>query len=202
MIIGITGSSGAGKSTVCEILEEEYNIQVLNADKMTKQLSQKGNTYLADIVTLFGQEILQGDGELDRPKLANIIYNNTNKRNQLNECTFKHIHVALQEEIQEILSKNEKAIIVIDAPLLFEAKLEDICNLVIAVIAKDKELQIDRIVQRDYITREQAVKRLQAQMPDEFYTSKSQYTIVNDGEFHEIEHQVKEVLEKVLKNID
>ena len=68
MIIGITGSSGAGKSTVCEILEDEYDIQVLNADKMTKQLSQKGNTYLADIITLFGQEILREDEELDRPK--------------------------------------------------------------------------------------------------------------------------------------
>lgn len=198
MIIGITGSSGAGKSTVCEILEDEYDIQVLNADKMTKQLSQKGNTYLADIITLFGQEILREDEELDRPKLANIIYNDESKRKQLNECTFKHIHIALQKEIQEILNKNEKAVIAIDAPLLFEAKLEDICDLVIAVIAKDKELQIDRIVQRDYITREQAVKRLQAQMPDDFYTSRSQCTIVNDGEFHEIEHQVKEILEEIL----
>lgn len=199
MIIGITGSSGAGKSTVCEILEKEYHLKVLNADKMTKQLAQKGNQYLEDIVTLFGQEILQENGELDRPKLANIIYYNESKRKQLNECTFKHIHVALQKEIQEILSKNENAVIAIDAPLLFEAKLEDICNFVIAVIAKDKELQIDRIVQRDYITREQAEKRLQAQMPDEFYTSRSQYTIVNDGEIEEIEHQVKEILEKILE---
>lgn len=198
MIIGITGSSGAGKSTVCEILEKEYNIQVLNADKMTKQLSQKGNPYLADIVTLFGQEILQENEELDRPKLANIIYNDESKRNQLNECTFRHIHVALQEEIQEILSKNEKVVIAIDAPLLFEAKLEDICDLVIAVIAKNKELQIDRIVRRDSITREQAEKRLQAQMPDEFYTSRSQYTIVNDGELKEIEHQIREILKEIV----
>ena len=198
MIIGVTGSSGAGKSTVCEILEDESDIQVLNADKMTKQLSQKGNTYLADIVILFGQEILQEDGELDRPKLADIIYNDVNKRKQLNECTFRHIHVELQKKIQKILNKNEKAVITIDAPLLFEAKLEDICDLVIAVIAKDKELQIDRIVQRDYITREQATKRLQAQMPDDFYTSRSQYTIVNDGKFKDIERQVKAILEKIL----
>ena len=107
--------------------------------------------------------------------------------------------IDLQKRIQEILSKDEKAVIAIDAPLLFEAKLEDICDLVIAVIAKDKELQIDRIIQRDYITREQAAKRLQAQMPDEFYIGRSQYTIVNDGEFEDVEHQVKELLEKILK---
>lgn len=197
MIIGITGSSGAGKSTVCEILEEEYQIKVLNADKMAKQLSKKGNKYLTDIVTLFGKEILQENGELDRPKLANIIYNNEEKRRKLNECTFRHIHVALQEEIKKIYTNNQKAIIAIDAPLLFEAKLEDICNLVIAVIAKDEELQIERIIQRDHITREQATKRLQAQMPDEFYTSKSQYVIVNDGKIEDIEEQIKEVLENI-----
>lgn len=197
MIIGITGSSGAGKSTVCEILEEEYQIKVLNADKMAKQLSKKGNEYLTDIITLFGKEILQENGELDRPELANIIYNNEEKRRKLNECTFRHIHVALQEEIKKVYTNNQKAIIAIDAPLLFEAKLEDICNLVIAVIAKDEELQIERIIQRDHITREQATKRLQAQMPDEFYTSKSQYVIVNDGKIEDIEKQVKEVLENI-----
>lgn len=197
MIIGITGSSGAGKSTVCEILEE-YQIKVLNADKMTKQLSKKGYEYLTDITILFGKEILQENGELDRPKLANIIYNNEEKRRKLNECTFRHIHVALQEEIKKIYINNPKAIIAIDAPLLFEAKLEDICNLVIAVIAKDEELQIERIIQRDHITREQATKRLQAQMPDEFYTSKSQYVIVNDGKIEDIEEQIKEVIKEVV----
>ena len=196
MIIGITGSSGAGKSTVCEILEE-YQIKVLNADKMTKQLSKKGYEYLTDITILFGKEILQENGELDRPKLANIIYNNEEKRRKLNECTFRHIHVALQEEIKKIYTNNQKSIIAIDAPLLFEAKLEDICNLVIAVIAKDEELQIERIIQRDHITREQATRRLQAQMPDEFYTSKSQYVIVNDGKIEDIEEQIKEVLENI-----
>lgn len=198
MIIGITGSSGAGKSTICEILEEKYDIQVLNADKMTRQLSQKGNEYLKDIVKLFGQEILQEDGELDRQKLAEIIYNDVGKRKQLNECTFKHIRVALQEKIGKMIREDRKVTIAIDAPLLFEAKLENICDLVIAVIAKDKKLQIDRIVQRDWITREQAEKRLQAQMPDEFYTSRSQYTVVNDGEIHEIEYQVEEILEEIV----
>ena len=67
----------------------------------------------------------------------------------------------------------------------------------IAVIAKDEELQIERIIQRDHITREQATRRLQAQMPDEFYTSKSQYVIVNDGKIEDIEEQIKEVLENI-----
>ncbi|MCI9039691.1 MAG: dephospho-CoA kinase [Clostridia bacterium] len=195
MIVGITGSSGAGKSTVCKILETDYNMKILNADKMTKQLSQQGKPYLEDIVKLFGREILREDEELDRPKLADIIYHSNLKRELLNQCTFKHFRIALQEEIESILKKDEKAIIVIDAPLLFEAKLEEICDFVIAVIAKDKDLQIERIVQRDWITKEQATKRLQAQMPDEFYTSRSQYVIVNNGKIEDVEKQIKEMIE-------
>lgn len=81
MIVGITGSSGAGKSTVCKILETDYNMKILNADKMTKQLSQQGKPYLEDIVKLFGREILREDEELDRPKLADIIYHSNLKEN-------------------------------------------------------------------------------------------------------------------------
>lgn len=197
MIIGITGSSGAGKSTVCEILEEEYHIQVLNADKLAKQLSKKGEKYFEEIVTLFGEEILREDGQLDRPKLANIIYNNDKKREQLNQCTFKHIRVELKQKIKDITSKHPDAMIAIDAPLLFEAKLEELCDWVIAVIAKDKELQIERIVQRDWITKEQAERRLEVQKPDEYYTSKSQYVIVNDGYIQDMEIKIQEILNEI-----
>ena len=198
MIIGITGSSGAGKSTVCKMLEKQYHMKVLNADYMAKQLAQKGNRYLAEIVELFGQEILLETGELDREKLANIIYYHKEKREILNQCTFKHISIALQEEIKKLLDKDEKAMIAIDAPLLFEAKLETICDLVVAVIAKDGERQIERIMKRDGITREKTVRRLQAQMPDEFYTSRSQYVIVNDGEMQDIETQIKVIFEEIV----
>ena len=74
MIIGITGSSGAGKSTICEILQRKYEANIISADKIAKELSQKGTNYLAEIVKNFGQEILLENGELNRRKLADIIY--------------------------------------------------------------------------------------------------------------------------------
>lgn len=199
MIIGITGSSGAGKSTVCEILAEKYQVKVLNADKIAKQLSQKGNAYLDDIVELFGQEILREDGELDRPKLANIIYNDDEKREKLNQSTFYHIRYVLQEEILNMV-KQKDTMIAIDAPLLLEANLQQMCDVVIAVIVRDKELQIKRIMQRDWLTKEQAEKRLQVQMTDEFYTSKSQYIIVNNGEIKAVEEQVNKIMKEIVIN--
>ena len=91
MILGITGSSGAGKSTVCEILERKYSSQTINADKISKQLSKQGTNYLHEIVQKFGNDILLENGELNRKKLANIIYSNSTKRNELNNITFKYI---------------------------------------------------------------------------------------------------------------
>ncbi len=195
MVVGITGSSGAGKSTVCEILKNKYGAVIIDADKIAKQLSQKGNEYLVDIVELFGQEILLENGELNRSKLANIIYNQHEKREQLNQRTFKHIRVAIKEKLQNILEENPKAVIAIDAPLLFEAGLEKICDFIIAVIAEDKELQIERIVQRDWITEEQAEKRLQAQKSNEFYTTRSKYVIANNGKLEEVEEQIEKIFD-------
>ena len=80
MVIGITGSSGAGKSTICEVLEIRYNVKVINADKIAKKLSKKGTNYINDIVAKFGTDILDEEGELKRRKLAEIIYNDEAKR--------------------------------------------------------------------------------------------------------------------------
>lgn len=194
MIIGITGSSGAGKSTVCELLQKLYHAKIISADKIAKELSQKGTAYLAQIVEKFGNHILLEDGELNRKALANIIYQNEEKRRLLNNCTFEYI----KKEIMDKISLEKASIIAIDAPLLFEANLEKICDITIAVIAKNREAQINRILQRDNIDRTHAEARLSAQHPNEFYQKKCQYTIVNDEKIEDIENQVNAII-KVLK---
>ena len=144
MILGITGSSGAGKSTVCEILERKYSSQTINADKIAKQLSKQGTNYLQEIIQNFGDDILLEDGELNRRKLANIIYSNPEKRDELNNITFKYI----KNEIKEQIAKSNNNIIAIDAPLLLEANLQEICDKTIAVISEDRNLQIKRIIKQ------------------------------------------------------
>lgn len=204
MVIGITGSSGAGKSTVCEILQRKYQITVINADKIARQLLQNRKDYLIDIVKQFGTEILLDNGELNRSKLANIIYNDNHKKEELNNCTFKYIKEEIKKQIEENELKFEKKlngkeqIIVIDAPLLFEAELEKICTFVIAIISKSKEVQINRIINRDKITEKEAILRLKAQNKNEFYTNKSKYVIENNGDIEELEKQVEKVFNKIM----
>lgn len=187
MVIGITGSSGAGKSTICEILEIKYNVKVLNADKIARRLSKKGTNYTNDIVEKFGNDILDEDGELKRGRLAEIIYNDAEKRKELNNCTFKYIREEIEKEI-----KDDDTIYIIDAPLLFECELDKICDKIIGVISK-KELQLDRIVARDNIDYESAEKRLQAQEVNEFYIQRCDRIIENNNDFAHIAQEVEEL---------
>lgn len=187
MVIGITGSSGAGKSTICEILEIRYNVKVINADKIAKKLSKKGTNYINDIVAKFGTDILDEEGELKRRKLAEIIYNDEAKRQELNDCTFKYIKEEIKKEI-----KNDKKVYVIDAPLLFECELNEICDKIIGVISR-KELQLDRIVARDNIDYESAEKRLRAQEDNEFYIRNCDRIIENNNDLAYIEQEIEKL---------
>lgn len=187
MVIGITGSSGAGKSTICEVLEIRYNVKVINADKIAKKLSKKGTNYINDIVAKFGTDILDEEGELKRRKLAEIIYNDEAKRQELNDCTFKYIKEEIKKEI-----KNDKKVYVIDAPLLFECELNEICDKIIGVISR-KELQLDRIVARDNIDYESAERRLRAQEDNEFYIRNCDRIIENNNDLAYIEQEIEKL---------
>lgn len=187
-IIGITGSSGAGKDTICEIIENKYNAEIIDADKIAKELSKKGTMYLNSIVNCFGTGIIDKKGELNRKKLANIIFEDEQKREELNELTFIHV----VDEIQKRIVKIKKKIIIVNAPLLFESNLNKVCDFVIAIIA-DKDRQIQRIMKRDNLTREEAEKRLNAQNSNEFYTENADYVIYNNEDIENIEKQLDSI---------
>ena len=189
MIIGITGSSGAGKSTICEILKKEYNVKIINADQIAKRLSNKGTNYMNDIIKSFGNDIVDEKGELKRKKLGQIIYNNPEKRKKLNDCTFKYIKKEIEEEIKKT---KDKVTIIIDAPLLFECGLEELCDKVIGVISK-RDLQLERIVIRDNIDYEQAESRLNAQECNEFYIKRCDVIIENNNNIEDIEKKIRRV---------
>ena len=190
-IIGITGSSGSGKSTVCEILNEKYNVKIIDADKIAKELLTSGTEYFNDVISKFGREITDDVGKIDRKKLADLIYNDDKKREMLNNSTFYYV----VKEIKLRAKEANNVDIIIDAPLLFESKLDDICNFTIGVIAKES-VQVERIIKRDSISKEQACKRLKAQQTNNFYMSKCTEIIENNNEYIETEKQIEEIAKK------
>ncbi len=188
-IIGITGSSGSGKTTLCNILKDKYKAEVINADMVAKELTQKPTMYLNCIIDYFGTNIIYKNGSLNRKKLANIIYDDVDKREELNKLTFLYVVDEIKKKINGL---NTKKLIVIDAPLLFESNLNQICDFVICIIS-DNETKLKRICKRDNIDIEIAIKRLTAQKQDEFYKENSDYIIDNNNEIKDTEKQLEKI---------
>ncbi len=194
-IIGITGSSGSGKTTASQVLEKQAGISVIDCDKIAKNISVPGNKYLEAIKTNLGEEFFFKDGNLNRKFLAEAIYNNKEKLDKLNSLTFKYVVEEVLENIQELGKSNKAEIIVIDAPLLFESKLNEKCDYIISLIA-DRNLKIERICKRDNISKEMAEKRLNIQKDNSYYIEKSDFVIYNNDE-----NELIETLDKILKKI-
>lgn len=192
-VIGITGNSGAGKTTVCDIMKENYEVNIIDADKVAKEMSKKDTAYLKAIEEAFGPEIIKEDGNLNRKLLAKKIYENHDDRNKLNSITFVYV----VDEIKNILKQNEGKINVVDAPLLFESNLEALCDKVITVVAS-QELKIKRICERDGLDIEVAKSRLKIQNNEEFYMNKSDFVIRNNGSRDDLENQIKNIMNEIL----
>ena len=184
MIIGITGPSGAGKSTVTQYLNKEYGFFVIDADKISREITAKGSKVLIEIADEFGYSYITDDGELDRKKLAKLVFSDKEKLKKLNEITHKHI-----VEKRELLVKNNFNAI-IDAPLLFETSLDVMCDKIILVLC-DEAKCIERIMKRDFISFEEATKRIKSQNNYDNYISKCHLVVNNDGE--DLSKQLAEV---------
>lgn len=174
IVIGITGNSGTGKSTFSKVLAQRMNAIIIDADKIAKQSAKKGEIYYNKIVEFFGEDILANE-EIDRKKLATIIYNNEKQRAYLNTLTNQYVVEKIKQEIE----KHKNANIIMDVPLLFESGLNNLCQVTISLLAEE-ETKIKRMMQRDKINEEIAIQRLKIQAKDEYYIKKSNYIIENN----------------------
>ena len=187
-VIGITGNSGSGKTTATAILKRLCDAEVIDADKVVRELSVPGTKYLDAIKEKFGESVFLEDDTLNRKALAEKIYNSKEDLEVLNGLTFKYVVEEIKFRIEE--SKNE--IIVLDAPLLFESGLDENCTAVIGLTAPF-EVKVERIVKRDGISEETAYSRINIQAKDEFYLNKADVVIENDNQ-DELEDKLKEAL--------
>ena len=185
MIIGITGGSGVGKSTVSAEFEKR-GFFVIDADKVAHKVMDKGTECLKEVITFFGTEYLNDDGTLNRKKLGSLVFNNKEKLEKLNEITHKYII----KEIKFLSQKDEN--VIIDAAVLFESDLKNLCNKTIFVSCPF-DIRVKRIMERDNITRTYAEDRINAQPKDDYYKQRCDFEITNDGD-NDIVAKVEEIL--------
>ena len=180
LVMGITGPSGAGKGEISGILRERYGFAVIDADKVYHDLVSFPSPCLEEIKAEFGDSVINSDGSLDRRALAKMVLGkeNAQRLSALNGITHKYVVCEIKKLIADYKVKDCDC--VIDAPLFFEAELDDECDFTVCVLA-DRALRAERISHRDGISIDDALLRITSQKKDEYYTSKADYIIRNDG---------------------
>lgn len=195
-VIGLCGGSGSGKGTVAAIFVE-HGVPTIDADKIYHELTSNMSDCLLELSRHFGAAIIE-NGRLNRVALAKIVFEDGGVAElaALNEITHKYVVKRICELISEYRGLGERAV-VIDAPLLFEAGLNDKCDIIISVIA-DIDTRISRIIDRDGITEEHALRRVSSQKSDEWLIERSDYVINNNGDISELRAVVADIVEEIL----
>ena len=193
-VLGLTGQTGAGKSTVSAIFSER-KIPIVDADQVARDVVDNGKQCLADLCLAFTIDILNGDGTLNRQKFADLVFGDKAKLKKLNSIIFPYIIEEIGDTIKQYREAGEP-LVVLDAPTLFESGADRFCDLVVSVIAPENE-RLNRIIVRDRISDTQARTRMKAQHNDAFYTSRSKYVIVNDGYLDTLREKTLDVLDHV-----
>ena len=191
-LIGLTGQSGAGKSTVAEVFAK-LGANIINADMIVAELYNAGSPCLKAVAAEFGQDILNPDGTLDRRKLAQRAFASRERTDALNRL----VHPFVTARLFELL-RGAEGIVVFDAPQLFEANADVICDAVVAVTA-DKDIRVNRIIKRDSLSEEQAMLRVNAQYGEEYFRARADYIIENNIDEESLRTQAEKVYNKLNK---
>ena len=197
MLIGLTGGIASGKSLVAEELKR-LGAHLVDADEIAREVVKTGLPAYNEIVKEFGEKILNPDKTINRKELGRIVFSNTELRKRLERITHPRIQEKIDKYIKEIKGRNPDAIIVVDAALLIEAGLYKKMEKVIVVYA-DEKTQIERLMERDGFTMDEAKNRLSAQMPLTEKVRYADFVIENvEGKSKEkIKDEVKTIFEKL-----
>ncbi|HLR68433.1 dephospho-CoA kinase [Virgibacillus alimentarius] len=192
LIIGLTGSIASGKSTV-SLMFDDFDIPVIDADKLAREVVDPGEKAYEAIIHKFGPGILREDKTLDRKKLGAIVFADEQKRMQLNEI----VHPAIREKMlkhRDAYIKSDEKCVVLDIPLLFENKLTNYVDKTLVVYV-DENVQLERLMEREGFSKQEAKQRIQAQIPNKEKAKLADAIIDNNG----TKHHSYEQLEKLLR---
>ena len=192
-VIGLTGGTGSGKSVVSKSLAEAGAV-IVDADQIAHEIILKGKPAYQEIIAYYGTGILDEDGNIIRKKLGEIVFNDGEKLAFLNQCTHKYICAEVDRQIAA--AKEAGTAIVLDAPLLLEAGLEQVCDWVWVVYA-DPEVRAQRVMARDGVTYELAKARIANQKSWEEYKQAADTVIDNSKDLAYLQGQLSELLKKI-----
>lgn len=193
-VIGVTGGIGSGKSLVCRILRDKYKAYIINTDEIArKQMSKGGDSYI-NILDYFGKGILLDNGEIDRAKLASIVFNDSNELLKLNQIT----HPNVIERVRDIISKNQRDIIVIETALAIESGLDLLCNYV-WFIHSSEDIRKQRLMDTRDLSEEKINSIFKSQSKSKDFLDKGYLIIDNNNGIKELEEKIEKLIISYIK---
>ena len=195
VLLGVTGGIATGKTVVAQMLEE-LGAKMIDFDVLSRIVVEPGKPAWREIVAFFGKQVLKEDQTLDRKKLSEMVFPDREKRRKLEGITHPRIIEEFFRWVKEYASKGPNALIVAVVPLLFEINLQHLFHKILVVYTPE-EIQIDRLIKRDRISREIAETILRSQMPIEEKRGCAHYVVDNLGSLEEIRIQIEEVWQKL-----
>ncbi|MFC4355938.1 dephospho-CoA kinase [Chryseomicrobium palamuruense] len=191
MIVGLTGSIATGKSTVANRLKE-LGLPIVDADVVARLVVEPGSKTLTAIHKVFGDEALLSDGSMNREGIGRQIFGDKEKRDKLNAI----IHPAIRQEMLRQRDEHVAAgesIVVMDIPLLFESQLQHFVDRIL-VVGTSEETQIKRLMKRNDFSHEDALQRIQSQIPVREKMDQADDVLLNEGSVQELYEKVDELV--------
>ena len=194
-VIGLTGGTGSGKSVVGRSLAAAGAV-IIDADQIAHEIIEKGEPAYEEIVAYYGREILDEAGNIIRKKLGEIVFHDGEKLVFLNQCTHKYICAETERQISAAKAAGSATAIILDAPLLLEAGLEKVCDMVWVGYA-DPEVRAQRVMERDGVTYELAKARIANQKSWEEYRQAADAVIDNSRDIAHLQAQLSALLKTI-----
>ncbi|MBI5966550.1 MAG: dephospho-CoA kinase [Deltaproteobacteria bacterium] len=195
LLLGVTGGIASGKNTVAQVLEQ-LGAPIIDFDVLSRVVVEPGKPVWKEIVAYFGEQVLLDGKTLDRKKLAQIVFRDPEKRKKLESFVHPKILEEFIRLVKEYTAKDPSVIIQAIVPLLFEVNLQSLFHKVLLVYIPE-EMQIERLIKRDDISREMAINILRCQLPIEEKERLADFIVDNSGSLEETKRQVEEIWEKL-----
>ena len=194
-VYGITGGAGTGKSEVIKMLQQNFGGCVIMSDEVARELMQKGNISYQLIVEYFGRDILMDDGEIDRKKLADHVFNNKEALEKLNSMTHPYVKDEIRKLIAEAEASGECRFVALESAILLECGYEDICDEFWYVYTKP-EIRRQRMKETRNYSDEKVDSVMRNQQPDEVFFKHCSFVIENNTTLSDVYDQLKEKLDQ------
>ena len=194
-VYGITGGAGTGKSEVIKMLQQNFGGCVIMSDEVARELMQKGNISYQLIVEYFGRDILMDDGEIDRKKLADHVFNNKEALEKLNSMTHPYVKDEIRKLIAEAEASGECRFVALESAILLECGYEDICDEFWYVYTKP-EIRRQRMKETRNYSDEKVDSVMRNQQPDEVFFEQCSFVIKNNTTLSDVYAQLNEKLDQ------